>query len=245
MSGIPKQLPKITLRKFAHRLVPRIDEFERQLAQRFGISSSDWSIDLMDTTKTTSNPASSRTVGQFTVDTMPGTKLLFQANQDNNPETQDDNGNRVAQVPPGFELDGKFYGITGWIAYSREPYRDDLMAGIRIYCRGKIAAQTAIFNRKAGFTGEHSVRSYLVGELHADWLDEHEDLIQTDRRDILWSHELGQSFEKWGQTVVLYIGARSREPLKKKIWEQACQIMVGVRFSWTNNQNFGSKDIPD
>ncbi|XIW29866.1 hypothetical protein AB2E84_09455 [Escherichia coli] len=76
-------------------------------------------------------------------------------------------------------MKGKAYPILGWIAYAKEPYKDELMAGVRIYCRGKFAAQTAVFNRKAGFTGEHSIRSYLVGELHADWLDEKEDLIQT------------------------------------------------------------------
>jgi len=65
------------------------------------------------------------------------------------------------------------------------------MAGVRIYCRGKIAAQTHIFNMKAGFTGEYDIRSYLVGQLYADWLDESEDLIRTDRQDILWSHPLG------------------------------------------------------
>ena len=76
------------------------------------------------------------------------------------------------------------------------------MAGVRIYCRGKIAAQTRIFNMRAGFTGEHDIRSYLVGELNADWLDEGEDLIRTDRQDILWSHPLGEAFEKWGQRLV-------------------------------------------
>ena len=115
---------------------------------------------------------------------------------------------------------GKFYPVKGWVAYAKESYRDDLMAGIRIYCRGKIAAQTAVFNRKSGFTGEHSVRSYLVGALHADWLDEEEDLIQTDRRDILWSDDLGRKFESWGQDIVKLIGKRSRDPEKKEIWKQ-------------------------
>ena len=91
------------------------------------------------------------------------------------------------------------------------------MAGVRIYCRGKIAAQTALFNLKSGFTGEYQVRSYLVGELQADWLDEAEDLIQTDRRDILWSDDLGQKLEDWGQSVVKLLGTLSREPLKKQV----------------------------
>jgi hypothetical protein len=94
------------------------------------------------------------------------------------------------------------------------------MAGVRVYCRGKIAAQTLLFNRGAGFTGEFDVRSYLIGELHADWLDESEDLIRTDRQDILWSHELGQALEKWGQDLVVRMGRITREPMRKSAWEQ-------------------------
>lgn len=98
------------------------------------------------------------------------------------------------------------------------------MAGVRIYCRGKIAAQTSVFNRGAGFTGEHNIRSYLVGEIFADWLDEGEDLIQTDRKDIIWSDELGECFEIWGQNVVLALGKRARNPLKKRAWEQFLEV---------------------
>jgi len=72
---------------------------------------------------------------------------------------------------------------------------------------------------KAGFTGEYDIRSYLVGELHADWLDQAEDLIRTDRQDILWSNELGQAFERWGQDIVKKIGKLTREPRRKKAWE--------------------------
>ena len=88
-------------------------------------------------------------------------------------------GNSTDKLTPGFMYEGRFYPISGWVAYAnKEPYKDELMAGVRIYCRGKFTAQTTVFNRKAGFTGEHNIRSYLVGELHADWLDEQEDLIQ-------------------------------------------------------------------
>ena len=93
------------------------------------------------------------------------------------------------------------------------------MAGVRIYCRGKIAAQTRIFNMGAGFTGEHDVRSYLIGVLNADWLDEEEDLIRTDRQDILWSHPLGEAFEAWGEKIVKKVGNMTREPMRKQAWE--------------------------
>src|SRR6185437_7903666 len=133
-------------------------------------------------------------------------------------------GNPVSDLTAGFTYDGQYYPLTGWVGYSKTPYKDDLMAGVRIYCRGKIAAQTTVFGRKAGFTGEHSVRSYLVGELHADWLDEEEDLIQTDRRDILWSDERAAGFQTWGQNVVARIGTLSRDPMRKTTFERFVEV---------------------
>jgi len=153
---------------------------------------------LVDSTKTVGDADYSRVVGQFDVETMPKTMLNLDVERDSNGREKEPVQYRVynpdgsirQDISAGFSHDGIFYPVTGWIAYAKDPYKDDLMAGVRIYCRGKIAAQTSVFNRKAGFWGEHSVRSYLVGELHADWLDEEEDLIQTDRRDILWSTNL-------------------------------------------------------
>ena len=199
----------ITLLNFNFRRVPDMDTLSRQIAQRFGIESENWKITVSDNTKTGSH--NTKTVGAFDIQTMSNTKLIFKADRgvvgpDQKP---------VNEFQAGFSHDGRFYGVTGWTGYSKVPYSDDLVAGVRIYCRGKIAAQTSIFNRKAGFTGEHNIRSYLVGELHADWLDEDEDLIQTDRRDILWSDELASSFQKWGQKVVQRIGTLSRDPMRK------------------------------
>ncbi len=216
----------ITLRIFAYRRVPAIEEFSRQLAQRFGVKSGNWKIELIDAVKTPSDPTYKVEVGQFSIKTMEDTKISFKPGKGGEVEGKafDEAGKPIEGVAAGFSYLGKNYPVRGWVAYAKEPYKDDLMAGVRIYCRGKIAAQTNLFNRRAGFTGEHDVRSYLVGELNADWLDESEDLIQTDRRDILWSHELGQEFEKWGQVVVKKIGTRSRQPMKKKTWDRFKEI---------------------
>jgi hypothetical protein len=92
------------------------------------------------------------------------------------------------------------------------------------YCRGKIAAQTVVFGHSAGFTGEHQIRSYLVGELHANWLDQEDDLIQTDRRDILWSDDVAIEFQKWGQSIVKRIGTLSRDPMKKSVFERFVEV---------------------
>ena len=200
----------VILRNFNYRLVSDIETLSRQIAQRFGIPSRDWKIILQDNTKSPSDPDSSRTISEFDVQTMPNTRISFQQDEVIGPD-----GDVICDLEAGFNYNENFYPIKGWVAYSKEPYKDDLMAGIRIYCRGKIAAQTLVFNRAAGFTGEHTIRSYLVGELQADWLDEDEDLIQTDRRDILWSDELGSAFQKWGQEIVRRIGTLARDPIRK------------------------------
>ena len=142
---------------------------------------------------------------------MPNTRLTFQTDG----TVIGADGNIDAELKAGFSQDGEFRSVTGWAADSKVPYIDELMVGIRVYCRGKIAAQTSVFNKRAGFTGEHDIRSYLIGELHADWLDEKEDLIQTDRRNILWSEEIAAAFQEWGQKIVNRIGTLSQNPLRK------------------------------
>jgi len=212
----------LRLSVFDNRHVPTLDSFERQMSQRFGLPTTNWRITLIDSLKSPTSPDRSRVVGEFAVAKMENTEIRFEEVKKGKKASYravGPDGGVLDDVQAGFEYGGVFHPLTGWIAYSKLPYKDDLMAGVRIYCRGKIAAQTHIFNMKAGFTGEYDIRSYLVGELHANWLDEAEDLIRTDRQDILWSHPLGQAFEAWGQAVVKRIGAITREPRRKKAWE--------------------------
>ena len=228
----PKSGTTIILKRFAYRRVPAHSTFSRQLSQRFGLPTANWMVKTRDTTKTPTAKDYETRLGPFSVETMDNSKITLNGPTGPNLSVADDTeysavgptGERIEEFSAGFHCDGCFYPITGWAAYSKNPYRDDLMAGVRIYCRGKIAGQTAVFNRGAGFHGEHSIRSYLVGELHADWLDEHEDLIQTDRRDILWSHDLGQEFQGWGQKVIQKIGYLARDPMRKKTWDRFVEV---------------------
>lgn len=200
----------IVLREFGYRKVSDVNVLARQIAQRFGIRSRNWHVTLRDLAS-----RDACQVGAFAIDTMPNTRIDFGENG----EVTGPDGADLQGVEAGFTHEGAFHSVTGWMAYSKAPYRDELMAGVRIYCRGKIAAQSTVFNQRAGFTGEHNIRSYLVGELHADWLDEEEDLIQTDRRDILWSNEVAAAFQDWGRRVVKRIGTLSRDPMRKATLE--------------------------
>lgn len=243
----PSSGTQLRLTVFDHRRVPAIADFERQLSQRFGLSTVNWKIILRDSNKTATDSDYSREVGAFQVKTMDGSLVTLKERKTPSGDVKyqaiDENNKQLSDLEAGFHYDGRFYPVTGWVAYSDKPYKDDLMAGVRIYCRHKIAAQSRVFNMRAGFTGEHDVRSYLVGELHADWLDEEEDLIRTDRQDILWSHELGQAFEAWGQQLVKKIGAMTREPRRKKAWvlfEERSDIHNVVQKAFPNESQ---KDI--
>ena len=220
----------VVLRKFAYRKVSDFAVFSKQLSKRFEFPSTDWGIKIHDITKDSSEPDYEHVLDRFSVETLDNTKLKFEGPEgsnfsDSNPayfNAYKPDGSPL-DLDAGFDHDGKFFPVTGWVAYSKKPYKDE-MVGIRIYCRGKLAAQTPTFNREAGFRGEHNIRSYLVGELHADWLDEDEDLILTDRRDILWSHDICQSFQGWGGELIKRIGKISRDPMKKKIHEVFMEV---------------------
>ncbi|WP_374377255.1 ATP-binding protein [Dongia sp.] len=252
----PKHGTMIILRDFIRRQVPDMDAFARQMAQRFGVQRPDWKITLIDTTKLAGSPDHKRLVTSLDIEQMPSTTLTFEADDTSSVDEAErakfvargPNGKVMTDIAAGFQLDGRFYPVKGWMAYSKTPYRDDIMAGVRIYCRGKIAAQTSVFNQKAGFTGEHSIRSYLVGELEADWLDEGDDLIQTDRRDVLWSEELGQAFEAWGRSVVKTIGTMARDPFKKKAWDTFKEVskieeIVKKKFPGTDHGDIRDRTI--
>ncbi len=204
----------VRLRDFDKREVPDIQTLGRQLAQRFGLSRRDWTIRLHDNQLSEDAEGQLLELGAFELDVNDNTRITFEHGEESGGHSRAAYSNgELAEIAAGIEVEGRFYPITGWVAYANRPYRDDLMAGVRIYCNGKIAAQTLLFNMRAGFTGEHDIRSYFVGELHADWLDSGEDLIQTDRRDILWSSDLGAAFEEWGQRLVRIVGRSTRRAL--------------------------------
>ena len=180
---------RITLSDFLSRRVPDMETLKRQLARKFSLGLPDFQITITDT-----ETGESENLSGTDIETAPGTKI-----------------ERDEPVDPS----GLGLPVRGWVAYSKHPYKNEDVAGVRIYARGKLAAVTRDFGRKAGFTGEHSIRSYLVGELHADWLDdEDEDLIASDRQDILWSSDKCEKFKEWGQRLVGELGRHAEASVR-------------------------------
>lgn len=186
---------RLVLRRFARRRVPTREELDRQLAARFGLSQENWNVRLEDSTGE-NEPLE---VGTLNVDILEGTRI--------------DVGNRPVNV------EGQFFPVSGWVAYAKDSYKDEVMAGVRLYARGKIVAQTRDFDIKTGFTGEFKMRSYLTGAVHAEWIDEEEDLVSTDRQDIIWNSELGNSLREWGQNLLRELAAMAETSAGRRTWD--------------------------
>lgn len=207
----------IILKDFLTRKVPSLDDLAKEVSQRFGklLDDGGFSVSLTDNY---ANPPISQKVSALDLSGMPDTRLKFEgplptlALADQGSYTALHESGQSVAILPGFTCDNKFYPVVGWIGYSKEPVKQEIAAGIRIYCRKKFAAQTLSFDTPSGFTGELQVKAYLIGELHCDWLDEEEDLIHTDRQNIQWSSDVGSAFREWGRTVVRDIAKNARRP---------------------------------
>lgn len=184
----------IRLTMFDAKRVPDRDTFKRQLERRFALAAADFAVTVHDTRSPTSPDFS---VEAFKVP-IDSTTLIDLATR------------------PVQQEDGTMLAVTGSLGMAIESYRNEEMAGVRIYARGKIIATTRDFEQPAGFTGEFAIRSYLVGEVHAEWLDDDDDLIRTDRQDILWSSERGEALQKWGAELIKEIGASTRAPRRAR-----------------------------
>jgi len=193
----------IRLKNFLPKMVPDKDTFNRQLSYRFGLTLPDFSINVIDTKE--EEPEDEFSIGKQDIPLMEGTKIVV----DDTPVITDEG----EQLP-----------VSGWVGMSNRPYKNVEFAGVRIYVRGKIASITRDFGLTSGFTGEFVMRSYLVGEIHADWIDDIEDLIQTHRQDILWASELGQAFSKWGQEIIKKVARLARKPRRKMVRERFLEV---------------------
>lgn len=182
----------VTLKNFLPKRVPAKETFTRQVARRFALARDDFKIVIED-----SRQSQTFDVPKFDVPINDATKIDI----DSRPVPFGD-----ANLP-----------VTGWLAFGKQAFKDEEEAGVRIYSRGKIVAATRDFEQPAGFTGEFTARSYLVGEVHAEWLDEDtgEDLVRTDRQGILWDSEYGEALRAWGAALIKEIAKRSAGPRRE------------------------------
>ena len=91
--------------------------------------------------------------------------------------------------------------IQWWAGFCRNTIPDEEQRGFVVYVRGKLAQTPWFFDLSGGVWGQHGMQ-YLTGEVQADFLDEREDLIATDRGTIRWEDPVAVPLKKWGRKKV-------------------------------------------
>ncbi|MCF7221608.1 ATP-binding protein [Marilutibacter chinensis] len=211
---------KIRLTSFLAKRVPDLKTFLRQLAVRFTFARPDFKILVVDATQAEAKPVK---VDPFDIPLLPGSRV--------------DLSDR-----PVLADDGSKLSVSGWLGMAKEAYKNEEMMGVRIYARGKIAGVTRDFNQPAGFTGEFAMRSYLVGQVEAEWLDldDGEDLVRTDRQDILWDSDYGQLLRRWGAELIKEIARKSREPRRTRVRDE---FLRKSKIEERARERFGDKQV--
>jgi hypothetical protein len=96
---------------------------------------------------------------------------------------------------------GTGWTVSGWIG-ALERTRQDIDGidrGIVLMARGKLVQEPFVFN---AVVGQQYALSYLIGELHTEFVDETEDTIGTTRNSLVWDTEANIALKEWGQKEV-------------------------------------------
>ena len=91
--------------------------------------------------------------------------------------------------------------IKWWAGFCKEPISEEEQRGFVVYARGKLAQTPWFFDLSGGLYGQHGMQ-YLTGEVQADFIDETDDLIATDRGTIRWEDPLAAPLKEWGRNKV-------------------------------------------
>ncbi len=115
---------------------------------------------------------------------------------------------------------GRGWKVKGWIGLVEKTSQVD--RGVDIFARGKAVELDTMFGLKT--THAQFGRAYIVGEVHAEFLDAEEDYIATPRNSAMWESEAGQKLQEWGQKALTDVLKRWLELRHKDKEEQVFKI---------------------
>jgi len=108
----------------------------------------------------------------------------------------------ITELPNGNVIDASNdWNVSGWIGLVEKASQTE--RGVDIFARGKAVELETMFGLKT--THIQFARAYVVGEIHADFLDAEEDYISTARNLAHWESVAGQKLQEWGRESLKYV----------------------------------------
>lgn len=188
----------VILRNLNRKSAIDVDGLRKNLARRFSVIGTDFSLSV-NGTAILPEERDLRGDCQFVWE-IPGKAETLR------------NATLTDLLPGKPTADSPEWRLRGWIGTFEAPVPESLGKGVIVMARGKLAQEPTFFN-VGKLHGEHALE-YIVGEIHADFLDpgfvgakgvEGEDYISSYRGSIVWDSEVGNALEQWGQSVLATI----------------------------------------
>lgn len=116
--------------------------------------------------------------------------------------------------------------VKWWIGFTKKPIPEDESRGVTVLARGKLAQNPWFFQLSGGAWGQFGLQ-YMTGEVQADFIDEHEDLVSSDRQSILWERPTARELLVWGQKTLLSTLRKWAELRAKESLEELKKTKLG------------------
>ena len=136
---------------------------------------------------------------------------------------QDADGNRyIWHYDDEIIEDNEEWTVAGWIgALDRTtPNLDGIDRGIALMARGKLVQEPFVFE---AVVGQQYALSYIIGELHVEFVDADEDTIGTNRNALVWDTDANAALREWGRKEVNKVArewAKKRSEDNRRMLEQ-------------------------
>lgn len=186
----------LTLKKLNRKRAINIDVIRRKIARRFSVIGNEWKFAVSVNGKPiTPKDRDLKKKVQYYWEVVP------KARGDRKP-----NDKACVRFIDGIikrdsEVDWSLYG---WIGTMENPIDDTGDMGIVLMARGKLIHEPSFFEVTGG---KEYAYAYMLGEIHADFFDEEDDLIATHRGSVVWESEPGSLLKKWLQDNLRKIAA--------------------------------------
>lgn len=143
----------------------------------------------------------------------------------------------INDIPGGGVVSHGGKVVSGWIGFLTNSSQTE--RGVDIFAAGK-AVELGSFFRLAS-THAQFARAHLIGEIHADFLDDDQDLIATARNSVVWESEIGMELEQWGQKTLKWAFDQWIK-LRKK--EKQTKVIKAAAFDkWLDSRQPSEKRV--
>lgn len=221
-TGTLKKGTRVTLRhitRFKNRIIG-LQPIRRGIARRFSVIGTDHNFDVVIN-------------GLEITSEERDLKKLLEKDSSGNPyvwEYQD------VEIEPGTG-----WTVSGWIGALKhtKQLEDGILRGIVVMARGKLVQEPFVFEATSG---QQFALAYLVGELHAEFVDAAEDTISTTRNSLVWDSEANIAFKIWGHKEVNRITREWSDKRKADNEKELEQNPLYLKFS-TEADRFESRQV--